>query len=39
VAFGYISAATQLMFTVMLLTWRNKEAEALDRVALSHSEA
>ncbi|BDA49269.1 hypothetical protein COCOBI_13-3800 [Coccomyxa sp. Obi] len=39
VAFGYISAAMQLLFLFMLLVWHNREAEALDRVALAHSEA
>lgn len=39
VAFGYLSAALQLLFLIMLLLWHNKEAEALDRVALAHSEA
>lgn len=39
VAFGYLSAALQLLFLFMLLVWHNREAEALDRVALAHSEA
>ena len=39
VAFGYMSAALNLIFALMLLFWRDKDAEALDRVALTHSEA
>ena len=39
VAFGYMSAALNLIFAMMLLFWRDKDAEALDRVALTHSEA
>lgn len=39
VAFGYMSAALNLIFALMLLIWRDKDAEALDRVALTHSEA
>lgn len=39
VAFGYMSAALNLIFALMLLLWRDKDAEALDRVALTHSEA
>ncbi len=35
--FGYISAAALLVFTIMLTCWRDREAEAMDRVALSHS--
>lgn len=38
VAFGYLSAALNLIFALMLLFWRDKDAEALDRVALTHSE-
>ena len=39
--FGFVSAAALLIFTVMLMCWRDREAErqleALERVALSHS--
>ncbi|CAL5226776.1 g9633 [Coccomyxa viridis] len=38
VAFGYMSAALNLIFAMMLLFWRDKDAEALDRVALTHTE-
>ena len=39
--FGFVSAAALLIFTVMLMCWRDRDAErqleALERVALSHS--
>ncbi len=39
VAFGFLSAALNLIYALMILFWRDKDAEALDRVALTHSEA
>ena len=34
-----MSGALNLIYALMLLFWRDKDAEALDRVALTHSEA
>ena len=39
VAFGYMSGALNLVYALMLLFWRDKDAEALDRVARTHSDA
>ena len=39
VAFGFLSGALNLIYALMILFWRDKDAEALDRVALTHSEA